>query len=95
MFELLAVLVSQVGDAPPASSERRIHQAELDAFSDACATPRKWLKAPPNNEVLFRPSRRAKFEQVGCLIAQMRKSNLPMNLGFVGNEAYGAEHDRN
>jgi hypothetical protein len=63
----------------------QISQRQLDAMSAACRTPRKWLKHNGGEYVQFKPSRKARYEQVDCLLKQLRESAVPMNLGFVGN----------
>ncbi|UZK66819.1 hypothetical protein [Sphingomonas sp. M1-B02] len=63
-----------------------ISQARLDEMSVACRTPRKWLKHLAGEQVQFRPSPKARYEQVDCLLKQLRESAVPMKLGFVGNE---------
>ncbi len=62
-------------------------QAQLDAMSAECRTPKTWLKHVGGNEVRFKPARNAEYEKVDCLLAQLRKSSVPMNFGFIGNEA--------
>ncbi|MGK6356991.1 hypothetical protein ACMGDH_17390 [Sphingomonas sp. DT-207] len=63
-----------------------VTQAQLDAMSDTCRTPQKWLKHLGGEQVQFQPSPKAKYEQVDCVLKQLRESAVPMKLGFVGNE---------
>jgi hypothetical protein len=83
---LALVIAMQV----PTSGTRGIahpDQAQLDAISDECRTPKKWLRYVGGDEIRFKPAQNAKYEKVECLLAQLRKSSVPMNFGFIGNEA--------
>lgn len=72
--------------AQGASPKIEVSQVKLDAMSDACGAPRKWLKHRGGDTVQFQPSQNAKFEKVDCVLKQLRMSLIPMKLGFVGNE---------
>ena len=66
-------------------------QAALDRIADKCRLSRSTFTLVGNNELHFKPSSDARYESVDCGLKELRKANLPVNLGFVGNEYY----DRN
>jgi hypothetical protein len=80
----LALMLQAAGQ--DARSPIQISQAKLDAMSATCRTPRKWLKHLGGEQVQFQPSPKARYEQVDCLLKQLRESIVPMKLGFIGNE---------
>jgi hypothetical protein len=86
MMLLALSLVLAMQAETPAPAPAPVTQQALDAMSDACHTPRKWLKLLGGDEVQFLPPPHARFKQVDCLLAHLRSSNVPMKLGFVGNE---------
>lgn len=60
-------------------------QDQLDAISARCQSPKRWLRNI-HGLIHIRPSRAAKYEQVDCLLAELKRHHAgPM--GFVGNEA--------
>ncbi|MFV0625140.1 hypothetical protein ACBY01_14170 [Sphingomonas sp. ac-8] len=63
-------------------------QKLLDRLTDACRAPNRWLVHGGGEEVRFRPDPDAEYDKVDCVLQQLKESRLPMNLGFVGNEAY-------
>ncbi|RJF91335.1 hypothetical protein [Sphingomonas cavernae] len=85
----VVLMLAMQGSAPPVAtkSAETITQSQLDAMSDACRAPRKWLKHLNGDEVRFRPAKRAKYEQVDCVLRHLKDSMAPMSFGFVGNEA--------
>ncbi len=56
-------------------------------MTDVCRAPRGWLRHKGGNEVRFLPDPDAEYDKVDCVLKQLRESRIPMNLGFVGNEA--------
>jgi hypothetical protein len=66
----------------------QVTQAQLNKLSDGCKAPRAWLRSKGDNEVRFRPSPNAKYQTVDCVLNRMKRSKLPMKLGFIGNEQY-------
>lgn len=71
--------VLALGGAAPLT----LDQAELDAISAKCHTPRTWMKS--RGGVILRPSKTVKYEQINCLLASLRRAN-GSPVGFVGNE---------
>jgi hypothetical protein len=65
-----------------------VTQSQLNKLSDVCKAPRAWLRSLGHGEVRFRPSKNAKYRTVDCVLNQMKRSKLPMKLGFIGNEQY-------
>lgn len=84
---LAAIMFQSPATDAPFSSRSTVDQAKLDAMSDACRAPRIWLRSLGDDRVDFRPSPDAKYAKVVCVFKKMRRSNLPMNLGLVGNAA--------
>jgi hypothetical protein len=70
-----------------------LSQAQFDAFSDACRAPRKWLRHLGGDEVRFKPSRRANYDKVACVLQRLRESPGAMSFGFIGNEALPSKDD--
>ncbi|WP_126002212.1 hypothetical protein [Sphingomonas sp. ABOLE] len=84
MILALALLIQTAPPKPVAPDA--IPQARLDQMSAVCRTPKKWLQQVGGEQVQFKPSPKARYEQVDCLLKQLRESIVPMKLGFVGNE---------
>ncbi|WP_161626369.1 class II D-tagatose-bisphosphate aldolase, non-catalytic subunit [Sphingobium ummariense] len=87
MTMVLPLLLQAAVPQEPADQPQIVSQAMLDHFSADCGTPKKWLRHRGANTVQFQPSRRARYAQVDCLLQHLKDSKVPMNLGFVGNEA--------
>ena len=62
-------------------------QQLLNRMTDACRAPNRWLRHQGGNEIRFFPDPDAEYDKVDCVLKQLRESRIPMNLGFVGNEA--------
>jgi len=66
----------------------QITQTKLDKLSDACKAPRAWLRSIGHDEVTFMPPMNARHRTANCVLNQIKRSKLPMKLGFIGNEQY-------
>jgi hypothetical protein len=76
----LALLISC--HAPP-----RPIQQQLDEISTSCRTPREWLRLR-DGQLHIRPAVNAKYEQVECVLAELKRRHVELPMGFVGNETY-------
>lgn len=89
---LALVLVSTVAacgqtgaEAGPNLRAERI--AQLEKIAATCGLPGT-LKLAGTGDVRFRPSPNAEYERVDCVLNALKKTDIPMKMGFVGNEAY-------
>ncbi|MBB3910448.1 hypothetical protein [Sphingomonas desiccabilis] len=88
MTSIAALLLLQVAfSSAPQAGGAALSQKQLDAMTDVCRAPRGWLRHKGGNEVRFLPDPDAEYDKVDCVLKQLRESRIPMNLGFVGNEA--------
>jgi hypothetical protein len=89
MIGLILALITQSAEPSIGAEPKQevVTQAMLDEMSARCRTPKRWLKHRGGDLVQFQPSRRAKYEQVDCVLQHLKDSLVPMNFGFVGNEA--------
>ena len=78
---LLAMLVA--GSVLP-YKPLHLTQHQLDAISDRCSTPHPWLQ-DEHGWVHIHPDPKAKFEQIDCLLAGLKRDHAGY-LGFEGNE---------
>jgi hypothetical protein len=81
---LFVVVAGCTKPAPPKGDMR----SQLDAIATQCQLPPSVFEIKPPDDLHFRPSPDARYEDVDCAISALRKANLPLKLGFVGNEAY-------
>jgi hypothetical protein len=61
--------------------------ARLEKIAATCGLPGT-LKLVGTEDVRFRPSPSAKYERVDCVLNALKKTDIPIKMGFVGNEAY-------
>ncbi len=81
----LSVMLSACATAQvEGRAERR---AQLDAIAATCGLPSRMLHLTGSNELLFRPDPETSYEAVSCVIAELRKTDIPMKMGFVANYA--------
>ncbi len=66
-------------------------QAVLDGIADKCGLTRSTFKLVGNDELHVQPSPDAQYERVDCALTELKKANMPVKMGFVGNE-YVAEN---
>ncbi|HEX4738346.1 MAG TPA: hypothetical protein VH331_12380 [Allosphingosinicella sp.] len=87
------MLVSACG--PTATSPARADRLnQLHAITSKCGLPNSALKLVGTKELHVQPPPDASYGKVECLLGELKKANLPLNIGFVGNEAYQPE-DKN
>jgi hypothetical protein len=84
LFPLLAACASCANSA----STRPDMRTQLDAIARQCRLAPGVFEVRPPDDLHFRPSPDARYEDVDCAIAALNKANLPLKLGFVGNEAF-------
>ena len=60
----------------------------LDRIADKCGLPRSTFNLVGTEELHVAPPADAKYESVDCALAELKKSDIPFAMGFVGNEAY-------
>ena len=66
-------------------------QEALDAVTHKCGLPNDRLQMLGGNQVSVRADPRDRYESIDCLLAGL-KSLRGIELGFIGNEAYGNEN---
>jgi len=64
----------------------------LDDISRKCGLPKSIFKLVGTDELHIQPSPDEKYERVDCALSELRKSDLPLKIGFVGNEVYPTEN---
>ena len=80
---LSVIILGMVAEKAPARPV--VDQARLDRMSDACHTPRAWLRHAKRNEVTFKASLDAPLSDVECVMKEILDSHLPIELGLIGN----------
>ena len=70
---------------------------EMARITDNCHLARASLREDRSGVIHIRPSPTAKYENVDCMLTELRKSSLvgKMPMGFVGNEAIAPEVKKN
>jgi hypothetical protein len=61
--------------------------AALNKIADDCELPRGALKLVGGDHLQIQPPAGSRFEAVDCALAEIRKADFPLKIGFVGNEA--------
>jgi hypothetical protein len=82
---LVTVLVAACTTASGSNDLAR--RAQLDAILAKCGLPKDTLHIMSKDELRFNPSPDTSYEAVDCALTELRKTDLPMKLGFVGNAA--------
>jgi hypothetical protein len=90
---VLLATACQQGDAQGASLLKQ-RQAKLDQIADLCRLSRSTFKLVGPEELQLEPSPDAKYESLDCALAEIRKTNIPFKMGFVGNEYYPGNEQR-
>jgi hypothetical protein len=87
---LLGQAVTACAPAEPATSRnlRAGRLAQLETIAAACGLPAETLKLAGSDDLHFKPPPDSEYEQVDCVLKALRKTGIPMKMGFVGNEAY-------
>jgi hypothetical protein len=67
---------------------REERQAILNGMADRCRLPRSSWKLISESQVTLELAPGTNYEKTDCLLSELRKSKLPLNLGFVGREHY-------
>ena len=78
----LAVLARSEPPVLPAS----LDQDQLNAISSRCASPRRWLVKKRDGSVRLRPSRKADYKKVDCVLAALVPPGS--RRVFIGNETF-------
>ncbi|MEA3009855.1 MAG: hypothetical protein QOJ91_1547 [Sphingomonadales bacterium] len=68
--------------------------ARLGEISRKCGLPASVFKLIGTDELHIQPSPDEKYERLDCALIELKNANLPLKLGFVGNETYetGNQH---
>ncbi len=83
MMALAALLAA--GDLSNRPKAAHLSNRQLAAISKKCHSPHNWLRYSPTGELHLRPSRTAKYQQVDCILSELKlRGAEPMS--FVGNE---------
>lgn len=78
---MLALLI-QVAAMPPSPPGGT--QAELDAISSTCRTPRGWLSSE-GGEVVIRADPDADFKKLECVLRKVSAILPPTSIAIIGN----------
>jgi hypothetical protein len=74
-------------DSPPPKDR----QEALDQIASKCNLQPSIFKLGEGENIIFRPPSDAKYDDVDCALAEVKKSPFSFKLGFVGNEAIAPE----
>ena len=87
---LLASLVASAGCAgePAAPSLREQRLAALHEIAARCGFPDSVLELEGDDDLHVRPPPDSPYERVDCLLKALKKADMPVKMGFVGNEAH-------
>jgi hypothetical protein len=80
---MLAIAMGCASREPSLSDMR----SRLDRIAAKCRLPASVFDLRSPDELHFKPDPDAKYEDVDCAIGELRKANLPLKLGFIGNAA--------
>jgi hypothetical protein len=86
----LAIFPLVVAYAPPRAGPAGVRAerlGKLRAITRKCGLPESALKLIGTKELLFQLSPNASYRKVDCMLKALKKAHLPLNTGFVGNEA--------
>src|SRR3954470_5174603 len=91
-FSILVIAAASLGGcakAPaPQKDIRAAHLAKLDAMGRKCGYPRSEWTLVETEELHLKPDPNERYEAVDCMLREIKRSHIPFDLGFVGNEAY-------
>ena len=88
---LLAAAVSLGGFAKSPAPQRDLRAtrlAELEGMGRKCGYPRSEWRLVRTDELHLKPDPNERYEVVVCMLREIKRSHIPFDLGFVGNEAY-------
>ena len=92
---LLALVASTALGSCSVKEESSVGKAErlaaLKAITERCGLPETMFQLEGVDELHVLPPADAKYENVDCAFRELQKANMPLKMGFVGNEAYEPE----
>jgi hypothetical protein len=81
---LIAALAACATAQDRSGPERR---AELDSIAAKCGLPARMLRMVGKDALRFNPDPDTSYRAVDCALTELRKTDIPMKLGFVANSA--------
>jgi len=66
-------------------------QAALNQIADKCGVPRSTFDLVGDEDLHIQARADEKYERVECALTELKRSNLPVKMGFIGNEYYSNE----
>jgi hypothetical protein len=90
LASLLAMtLASCSHGAPPDPNALRAERAaQLEEIAAACGLDAKALRLVGTENLHFKPSPDENYERIDCVLKALSKTDIPLRMGFVGNETY-------
>lgn len=87
---IAVAMLSGCSKHPPAAKPdlRAERLAKLDAMGRKCGYPRSGWNLFGADELHLQPDPNERYEVLECMLGEIRKSDVPFKIGFVGNEAY-------
>jgi hypothetical protein len=79
---------------PSAEALRSERIAQLAKIATNCGLPAEALKLKGVDDLHIRPPADAPYEKVDCLLTALKKTDMPVKMGFVGNETYETGNQR-
>ena len=77
-------------DAPPANVTGI--RGQLDVIAARCGLPARVFQLSGPEDLHFKPDADARYQDVDCALAALKKAKLPLKVAFVGNEAFVPEN---
>lgn len=96
VFPVLVLAASACGRGAPATGQD-LHAQRLERLQKialGCGLPATSLKLVGTDDVHFQPPPDARYERVDCVLAALKKTDMPTKMGFVGNETPAPDPQR-
>ena len=94
LLSLLTVCAGCAAPPAPAPSLREQRLASLHRIAVQCGLPDSALKLEGEDQLHVQPPPDASYDSVDCVLTALRKADLPLKMGFVGNEVYETENQQ-
>lgn len=75
--------INDVGKRHPVPGEL---QRDINGISDACRTPRAWIRVRNDRELLLEGDPSATYEQIDCILTKIRELPYKFEMGIIGRE---------
>ncbi|MEA3038405.1 MAG: hypothetical protein QOE79_918 [Sphingomonadales bacterium] len=84
-----AAMLAGCAKAPtPPRDVRAARLAELEAMGRKCGYPSSQWTLVGTEDLHLKPDPNERYQIVDCMLREIKRSDIPFKMGFVGNEAY-------